>query len=86
MRSFFDCVDREPCEITAKDGRGWVLGRIESGLAPGSVNNAAAALRHDSTRFILHVPISSSAAAIAKQAPRLPARFTPHERRGGHSR
>lgn len=45
MRSFFDCVDKEPCEVTAEDVRGWVLGRIESGLAPGSVNIAAAALR-----------------------------------------
>ena len=31
MRSFFDCVDKEPCEVTAEDVRGWVLGRIESG-------------------------------------------------------
>ena len=38
IRRFFDSVGKEPSEVAATDLRGWVLGRIESGLAPATVN------------------------------------------------
>ena len=45
IRRFFDSVGKQPSEVAAADLRGWVLGRIESGLAPGSVNMTTGALR-----------------------------------------
>ena len=45
IRSFFDHVGKPVCEISTEDVRGWVLGRIESGLSPGSYNMSAAAMR-----------------------------------------
>ncbi len=45
IRRFFDHIGKPVCEISAEDVRGWVLGRIESGLSPGSCNMTAAAMR-----------------------------------------
>ena len=45
IRRFFGSVGKEPSELAATDLRGWVLGRIESGLAPATVNITTAALR-----------------------------------------
>lgn len=45
IRRFFDHIGKPVCEIGAEDVRGWVLGRIESGLSPGSCNMTAAAMR-----------------------------------------
>jgi len=45
FRRFFDSVGKAPSEVVAADLRGWVPGRIESGLTPGSVNMTAGALR-----------------------------------------
>ena len=45
LRRFFDNFGKDPSEVVAADLRGWMLGRIESGLTPGAVNMTAAALR-----------------------------------------
>ena len=45
LRRFFDNVGKDPREVVVADLRDWVIGRVESGLMPGSVTMTAAALR-----------------------------------------